>query len=564
MPDLTWRARVRGGSGGRLGAGFLIAPDLVMTCAHVVRDLDEAVVDLPGLEHDLPAKVERCSQWRRQGDGGDVALLRLSAPAGPRPARFAHPRDLGPGPREPGNPLGLRTYTTYGFPRPAESHERHATVCSGPHMVQRQEWWQLDPVAGERVQKGYSGAAVYDPRTGEVAGMVTEADASTGTAKMLPITTIRLYWDELDDLLPLDWLAPQARRELRLLLAGLPCTEAMRAEVFRLTGGKPRLRSAWDPVRHLGDGWPDEPDRLRDYLTALDQYLPLEPAAELGSWIARHLPAARPRPAASRPAAVVVRLDPLTHGGFDLTVQTWIDGVTATSFRTRTVAKDEVRRTVEAGVREASREVVDHDWRIEFAVPLRWLTKPYDEWTIARGMPMRRFPLVVRDVERLRPRSAVASPDDHLRRYQARQRWEVLGGKPRPAPYPIGCDTHPRTKAGLERKLEARLDRCLLVYGARPPTAWLQAALGTGVPVMLWPRGRCTDHEHGDCHGHRLRDDLVEAVRERPPEDLPKVAMELRRQASDAPEGEPHCGRGLTLFYDDPSRLPDPPCSMEM
>ncbi|MFJ5219357.1 trypsin-like peptidase domain-containing protein [Streptomyces sp. NPDC088354] len=82
--------RVKGPDGEIAGAGFLVAPDLVLTCAHVVNDAlarprDEEVaagagvlVDLPFAEGGGPAEVER---WVpvREDQTGDIAVLRLRA-----------------------------------------------------------------------------------------------------------------------------------------------------------------------------------------------------------------------------------------------------------------------------------------------------------------------------------------------------------------------------------------------------------------------------------------------------------------------------------------------------
>ncbi|MBO2454575.1 trypsin-like peptidase domain-containing protein [Actinomadura barringtoniae] len=686
MPNLMWRARVRGPSGedatggagggggpggggagglggggglggaggpggGATGAGFLVRHGTVLTCAHVVQGLDEVLVDFPELPAErgtgLTARVERPTDWRAQGDDGDVAVLVLDEPPAMYPARFIAPAELArPVPSAPDNPMGLHTFATYGFPNRREAFGRHASVRCGPHMSLRDEWWQLETVSTEPITKGYSGAAVYDPGTGEIAGMVTEADRTTGTAKMLPVTSLRRHVEDLNDLLPLGWLTAKARQDLRLLLTGMRFTAPLEAEVAEITGrhGAASFRSAWHSAWYIAEGW--SPERLGHYLNALQRYMPEHTARRLEAWTRQYVgtaslasfapyapapapgptpspapgpapspapgpapapphvpappplppydpydssstapdlplppehwptpPAPTPAPAPPAPmpvpapgpaplgrlgpASVIVRLERLTHGDLDLTVHTWIDGAEGPAQPTVRVTKDKVRAAVEEAVAEASRAVVGRDWMIEFAVPEGWLHTPFEEWYIDRAnrIPMSMYPVVVRDVERLRPHS--------IRRDLAHRRWRLLLERGRSEPQPIECDRPPASRA-FQDWLTAHGDHCVLVYGTRPAKGWLTAALNTGVPIMLWPRSRCTGPPHDTCPGHLLRTALTEAVQERDPQELPALALKLRGEALAAPREEPHCGRDLTLLWDDPSRLPDPPLAMEV
>ncbi|WP_433327915.1 trypsin-like peptidase domain-containing protein [Spirillospora sp. CA-294931] len=553
MTGWQWRARVRVPDTGQVAAGFLVAPDRVLTCAHAVDGAGGAEVDFPGRHAGLAASVVHVGDWKRQGDDGDVAVLRLEAPVALRCAGFAVPGELdAPLPPTPGNPLGRRTLATYGFPFWDEAFERHASVRTGPDMAQAQEWWQLDVIEGERIRPGYSGAAVYDPYTGQVAGMVTDSDPDSGTARMLPLSRLRLHWEGLDDLLPLGWLTAPARRELRLLLDGVRATDPIVAEVAAVAGrpAPRRFRSAWDAVRFVAEGWAEE--RLVRLLKGLQRHLP-----ELAAWSARHLPGAAAA-VGGGPASVIVRLERVTFdNAYDLTVHTWIDGAEGPAQDTVRVTERQVRAAVEERVARAGGAVVGRDWMIEFAVPEGWLSRPFEEWYVdpVRRIPMRMYPVVVRDVERLRP--------DSIRRDLAYRRWRLLAARGRSEPQPVGCDA-PRSGRAFQTWLEANSDFCVLVYGARPVKGWLTASLNTGVPVMLWPRSKCGDTHHGDCAGHQTSRDLAAAVAAHRAEDLPGLAMALRRKALQAEAGEHHCGRDLTLLWDDPSRLPDPPLAMEV
>ncbi|MBO2458593.1 VMAP-C domain-containing protein [Actinomadura violacea] len=557
MDDWQWRAWVGTRDRGKLGAAFLVTPTRLLTCAHTVLGLDEARVGFPGLREDLPAKVVARGGWRRLGDDGDVAVLELAEPVPYEPARLADPEDV------PELAGGGRTLGVYGFPIRSDDNERYATITTDPHWLVKQEWWQLQTAPGYALEEGYSGSAVYDTATGTVVGMVTNAELGDHDRAelgwMLPLSRIRTHWEELDDVLPLRWLTPDARGDLRRILDGIPYSGPLAADLERAAGRPPReeFRSAWASVRYVAEGWPHDPDRLARYLTALGRHLPGARRGKLDAWTARHL---RPAPgeAEEEPASIIVRLERLTFDrSYDLTVHTWINGAEGPSQPTVRVPEGEVRGAVQDAVARTRQAVIGRRWMIEFAVPESWLGKPFEQWYVdARNkIPMRMYPVVVRDVDRLRP--------DSIRRDQAHQRWRVLTGRGRSDPRRVGCDA-PRKGSAFHDWLEANTDYCVLVYGARPLRSWLTAALNNGVPVMLWPRTSCTDAAHHDCRGHRAAASLTAAIAGAPPADLPRIALDLRKEALQAPKDEPHCGRELTLLWDDPSRLPDPPLAMEV
>ncbi|TDC77960.1 trypsin-like peptidase domain-containing protein [Actinomadura sp. 7K507] len=556
MDDWQWRAWVGHPAGGKVGAAFLVTETRLLTCAHTVHGLDEARVGFPGLLEDLPATVVARGDWRRAGDTGDVAVLELHAPVPYEAARLADPEGL----RE--RALGGRTFSVCGFPRRPDQNERHATVTTSPHRGMRREWWELKTAPGEWLEEGYSGSAVYDATTGEVIGMVTNAelryDERADLGWMLPVSHIRMYWEELDDLLPLRWLTAEARRELRETLDGVRFTDPLGADLERVAG-RPALGgfgSAWGSVRYVAEGWPEE--RLVRYLAALGRHLPEQRRQRLAAWFARHLPGAAPAAPHAGPASVIVRLERVTFdNAFDVTVHTWIDGAEGPSCKTERVGERRVRAAVEAGVAGLVPALFGRDWMIEFAVPESWLGKPFEQWYLdpRNKIQMRKYPVVVRDVERLRP--------DSIRRDQAHHRWRLLNERGRSDPRPIACDA-PRKGSDFQDWLEANVDFCVLVYGSRPVKSWLTAALNNGIPVMLWTRTPCDAPSHGDCRGHRVLDELTTAVGDRHPGDLPRVALALRKEALLAPKDKPHCGRDLTLLWDDPSRLPDPPLAMEV
>src|SRR6266567_2803485 len=112
--------RIRDKTGEIVGAGFLAAPTLVCTCAHVVckalglppetHSPPTAVVslDFPYLsEAPITALVEEWVPIQNKDGGGDIAVLRLTSKPSPdaRPARLL-----------PVSNLSGREFAAFGFP----------------------------------------------------------------------------------------------------------------------------------------------------------------------------------------------------------------------------------------------------------------------------------------------------------------------------------------------------------------------------------------------------------------------------------------------------------------
>ncbi len=162
--------RIRGADGEIAGAGILLTPDQVLTCAHVVDRAEERLTAefVGAADHSVPAVPARVDgsayvPETRDADGdpvGDVALLRLDRPRPAEETVRLH-RLSAPG----------REVRMYGFPY---AHNGgiwfRSTVVGG---CGRDGQVQLSPVSpGELASPGCSGAGVADSRTGEVIGMV--------------------------------------------------------------------------------------------------------------------------------------------------------------------------------------------------------------------------------------------------------------------------------------------------------------------------------------------------------------------------------------------------------
>ncbi|MGY3676499.1 nSTAND1 domain-containing NTPase [Streptomyces sp. TE33382] len=176
------------------GAGFLVTPDIVCTCAHVVadalglpRDTESAPTDVVRLEFPLlrdvdgriPAVSATVVSWqptREEDDSGDVALLRLHHPvAGARPV-----------PLVDGTAVWGHEFRAYGFPTGGD----HGAWATGSlRGVQGSGWLQMDAgPGGAPVQPGFSGSAVWDDAQGGVIGMTVAAGRGglNGTAYLVP------------------------------------------------------------------------------------------------------------------------------------------------------------------------------------------------------------------------------------------------------------------------------------------------------------------------------------------------------------------------------------------
>ncbi|MGC9441252.1 trypsin-like serine peptidase [Streptomyces sp. WG5] len=165
-----WAVRIRGADGEIAGAGILLSPDQVLTCAHVVdraaARITAEFVGAPG--HSVPAVPARVDgdayvPETRDADGdpsGDVALLRLERPRPVEETVRLHRLSA-----------AHREVRMYGFP-----YDHNGGIWFRADVVGgcgRDGQLQLSPAApGELATPGCSGAGVADSLTGEVIGMV--------------------------------------------------------------------------------------------------------------------------------------------------------------------------------------------------------------------------------------------------------------------------------------------------------------------------------------------------------------------------------------------------------
>lgn len=102
MSDAAWHTRIR--CGNEVGAGFLVSPRQVLTCAHVVAasETSPVSVSFPNRADlgEVTAEVTVHGGWRGgDTDPGDLAVLELEREVPLTPAVFAPPAPSAVSPR---------------------------------------------------------------------------------------------------------------------------------------------------------------------------------------------------------------------------------------------------------------------------------------------------------------------------------------------------------------------------------------------------------------------------------------------------------------------------------
>ncbi|MEU9575451.1 trypsin-like peptidase domain-containing protein [Streptomyces massasporeus] len=177
------QVRIYSSAGRVIGAGFLIAADVVCTCAHVVAwalGESDATEQAPGMPVDLdfPLLVGRPRAWAtvvcwRRG-GADVALLRLNAAVeGARPVQLVD-----------GTGVWGHTFRAFGYPARADNG---VWVAGTLRAGQGSGWLQMEAQEpGPRIEEGFSGSPVWDDTQDGVVGMTVAAERGDRTAYLLP------------------------------------------------------------------------------------------------------------------------------------------------------------------------------------------------------------------------------------------------------------------------------------------------------------------------------------------------------------------------------------------
>ena len=195
--------RIWDGQGFVVGAGFLVGPRHVLTCAHVVAmvlGLSDTASELPRgeVQLDFPLLEESRARIRattvrwwpvRPDGGGDIAGLLLDSepPEGAEPALLTSIEE----------PWGLE-FRTFGFPDGRPSGDWASGILAD---LQATGWLQIEHErqTGRRVQPGYSGAPVWVQSVQGVIGMVVAADQRPAdrVAYVIPTHALLEGWPDV-------------------------------------------------------------------------------------------------------------------------------------------------------------------------------------------------------------------------------------------------------------------------------------------------------------------------------------------------------------------------------
>jgi hypothetical protein len=333
--ESTWHVRILDPEGIAVsGAGFLVDRRRIVTCAHVIADAlglakvseapaDAVTIDFPQCEgaEARTARVIPGSWFPEQEAAGDLAVLEVVGDditqATPAPLRIA-------------GDTGRRMISVFGHP---QGHD--FGVWARARLIgrggPRGQWIQMDGLShtGKRIQKGFSGAGVWDEENEAVIGCVVVQDRAEEdrVAWMIPIEVIVSYWPELSDLLKQHQRRPATRRQpparprpvrmsdgdrqrLAAMLRTLrgmrdPGSRALFVNALRRQfGGRLRVdRRPGDPYDTLSlvEACLEHPGALHELVERLRRYHASEPELRMVEEVAEAAEAADPAPLLSPP-----------------------------------------------------------------------------------------------------------------------------------------------------------------------------------------------------------------------------------------------------------------------
>lgn len=549
LNSAEWHARIE--LRGRVaGAGFLVTPSTVLTCAHVVGDGEDLTVtftERPGTPA-VPARVVAHGGWSGGvTDPGDLAVLELDREMPMAPAALA-PVDAAHGPT-------ARRLVVYGFPDGWDEGTLTECRVTAPQLIRR-EWFQLEAwhQGGQPLAPGFSGAAVTLADTGEVVGMVT-ADSGSGevrTGRMMPTQVMARYWPELESLVPTSDHTSAERTRLRALVekaarAGVDCDPARlytaAADPFDPSPPEEGFDSLWSAALFVlceldGPGAARTVARFADRLQDL-----------------LHAPAVEPSAPDWSPILVELGHSGAGDGLVRVEVSAYSEG-RRHPVESGTVEQHRLHAYVQEGIEAAFRHLTPGaDELVAFALPRDWLDWPVDRWESAPDddTPLGCvYPLVVTDHARRKAST----------RHVLTRTWKRLDSWPGARMHRVECGG-PEEPGRLRLRLR-QSDACLAGFGTAPAAArtrpHFDVSLAAPAPVIMWSRGGCGSGQEecagtDGCTGKAFLDALDAHVMAVPPAELPRHVLALREEAL---AEEDHWAHGIQLLWDDPRLFADP------
>ena len=166
----TSTLRILNSTGKTVGTGFLVAPNLAVTCAHVVVAAD--AIDGDTVQVQFTDRSEKISalvdpKYWRDVKKGDVAFLRLnSVPDGILPLRLAPAASCRPG----------SEFRSFGSATAAGHQGIHANGIIDGYLPEH----RLLQLQSPQANHGISGGLVWDEARGVVVGMITQGHIELG------------------------------------------------------------------------------------------------------------------------------------------------------------------------------------------------------------------------------------------------------------------------------------------------------------------------------------------------------------------------------------------------
>jgi hypothetical protein len=266
------------------GTGYFVAPGLLLTCAHIVRDAGGQLIQVIWQEQGFEAVVSEVTS-----KDIDLALLKLQGTV------FEHPCALLDTAIEPGDSL-----YTFGYP---DDFPEGATITLQSEGLAFDNTRLIKLKSGQ-VRPGMSGAPLLNMRTSKVCGVVSDTRGRSTDLGGLAISTTTIF-EQFPDLLEVNQEFHQQDRQWKRLISPYRRTRRPQqenkqenaTEAEQVSLGKiisPRLENqavekvatADRPVSSLREdqlGFSVYVQALREFITSQDTGTPLTIAID-GRW----------------------------------------------------------------------------------------------------------------------------------------------------------------------------------------------------------------------------------------------------------------------------------------
>ncbi|NEO79331.1 serine protease [Moorena sp. SIO4G3] len=224
--------RIYHSNGAVVGAGFLVSNGYLLTCAHVITEAlgilqttEEAPTEAIHLDFPLIAPGQKLTAsvvfWKPVSDTEvieDIAGLRLNSklPDSAQPVQLVTAENL-----------WNHLIRVFGFPKGDDDGVWGSGVLRDKNA---KGWLQIEDikVPGYQVERGFSGAPVWDDQLAGVVGMAVAAEKRRENVKagfLVPTQVLNQFWSELGQLEEISTnyqrLTPRKRRRLEKELEDL-------------------------------------------------------------------------------------------------------------------------------------------------------------------------------------------------------------------------------------------------------------------------------------------------------------------------------------------------------